>query len=144
LCDGFEVTIQEAYAELGLDASSATPNDARSRFRELIRAHHPDGKPPQEQALANETTRVIVEACALLRMEGFPRLVAGTHPNGLRYEQQAGIEPGADPLAWVDDVLRDSLRNYLIGAASLAFGVRFAVGAWTMGWQIMRPDLRRF
>src|SRR5450631_3811834 len=71
----FAVTIGQAYDTLGLDASSTTPDEARSRFRDLIRSNHPDGKPSHEEALANETTRVIVEACTLLRTNGFPRLM---------------------------------------------------------------------
>jgi hypothetical protein len=139
---GFQVTIREAYATLGLDASSTTPDEARSRFRELIRSNHPDGKPSHQQARANETTRVIVEACTLLRMQGFPREIAGAEARGLRYERQAVSEPeSADPLAWVDDVLRESLRSYLAGVVSLAFGVRIALGAWTIGYQMMRRDV---
>jgi hypothetical protein len=73
---GFEVTIGQAYDTLGLDASSTTPDEARLRFRDLIHLNHPDGKPSHEQALPNETTRVIFEACTLLRTKGFPRLMA--------------------------------------------------------------------
>jgi len=68
--DSFEVTIGQAYDTLGLDASSTTPDQARSRFRDLIRSNHPDGKPSHEQARANETTCVTVEACTLLRTKG--------------------------------------------------------------------------
>jgi hypothetical protein len=139
------VTIGQAYDTLGLDASSTTPDEARSRFRELIRSNHPDGKPSHEQARANETTRVIVEACSLLRTQGFPRVMARADARGLRYERQTAAEPlSADPLAWVDEVLRESVRSYLVGVVSLAFGVRFALGAWTMGWQILRHDVRNF
>jgi hypothetical protein len=142
---GFEVTIREAYVTLGLDASSTTPDEVRLRFRELVRSNHPDGKPSHQQARANETTRVIVEACALLRRQGFPREIAGTEARGLRYEQQAVVEPAsADPLAWVDDVLRESLRSYLTGVVSLSFGVRFALGAWTIGYQMMRRNASHF
>jgi hypothetical protein len=138
------VTIGEAYATLGLDASSTTPDEARSRFRDLIRSSHPDGLPSHEQARANETTRVIVEACTLLRTEGFPR-VARADASGLRYERQAAAEPGSvDPLSWVDEIWRQSVRSYLVGVVSLAFGVRFALSAWPMGPENMRGDRRGF
>jgi hypothetical protein len=141
----FDVTIREAYAALGLDASSTTPDEARSRFRELIRSNHPGGKPSHEQARANETTRITVEACTLLRTQGFPRVMARADASGLRHERQTAAEPeSADPLAWVDVVLRESTCSYLVGVVSLAFGVRFALGAWAMGWQIMRRDVRNF
>ena len=139
------MTVREAYAALGLDESNATPDQVRSRFRELIRSNHPDGKPPHERAQANEATRVIVEACTLLRVEGVPRITACAQSGGLRYEPQAVAESAsADPLAWVDDVLRESLRGYLVGVASLAFSFQFVLGAWTMGYRIMRSDARRF
>lgn len=139
------MTVPEAYAALGLDPSSTTPDDARSRFRELIRSNHPDGRPSHERAHANEATRVIVEACTLLRVQGFPRITACAHTGGLRYERQAvGEAPSADPLAWVDDVLRESLRGYLVGVVSLAFGFQYLLGAWTMGYRITRRDPRKF
>jgi hypothetical protein len=103
-----DVTIGQAYDTLGLDASSTTPDEARSRFRDLIRSNHPDGKPSHEQARANETTRVIVEACTLLRTKGFPRLMAPNRAADLsapRYERSATEEPeSTDPLAWLDEV----------------------------------------
>ncbi|MGD0471849.1 MAG: hypothetical protein ABSB70_01365 [Candidatus Velthaea sp.] len=139
------MTIAEAYGALGLDASKATPDQVRSRFRELIRLNHPDGKPANERAHANEVTRVIVEACKLLRVEGVPRITACTQAGGLRYERQAVAEPAcADPLAWVDDVLRESLRGYLVGVVSLAFSFQFVLGTWAMGYRIMRNDTRSF
>ncbi len=139
------MTVREAYAALGLDASSTTPDQARSRFRELIRSNHPDGKPSHQQARANETTRVIVEACSLLRMQGFPRVIGQPTVGGFRYERQAvGEPPSADPLAWVDEVLRESIRSHLVGVVSLALAVRFALGVWAIGWQIMRRDGRNF
>jgi hypothetical protein len=142
------MTIREAYATLGLDASMTTPNQARLRFRELIRSNHPDGKPPHEQLRANEMTRTIVDACALLRAQGFPQVTARADADELRYERyerQAVAEPAsADPLAWVDDALRESVRNYLFGMVSLTFGVQFMLGAWTMGFRIMRRDVRGF
>jgi hypothetical protein len=132
------MTVREAYAALGLDPSLTTPNDVRSRFRELIRANHPDGKLSHEQADANEATRVIVEACMLLRRQGIPRITAGVAGGGL-YERQAVAEgSSADPLAWVDDLLRESLRGYLVGVMSLTFGVQYLLTAWTFGYRIMR------
>jgi hypothetical protein len=139
------VTVREAYTALGLDATSTTPDEVRSRFRDLIRSHHPDGKPSHEQADANDATRVIVEACALLRLQGFPRITACANTGGLRYERQAvGESASADPLVWVDDVLRESLRGYLAGVVSLAFGFQFMLGAWTMSYRIVRRDVRNF
>jgi hypothetical protein len=142
------VTIGQAYDTLGLDASSTTPDEARSRFRDLIRSNHPDGKPSQEQVRANETTRVIVEACTLLRTKGFPRLVArngAADLGALRYERSAAVEPqSADPLAWLDEVWRECVCSNLVCLVSPAFGVRFALDAWTMGWAIMWGDLRIF
>jgi hypothetical protein len=135
------VTIGQAYDTLGLDASSTTPEEARSRFRDLIRLNHPDGKPSQEQSRANETTRVIVEACTLLRTKGFPRLMARNRAADLsaaRYERSAAAEPqSADPLAWLDDVWRECVSINPACLVSPAFGVRFALDAWTMGWAIM-------
>jgi hypothetical protein len=142
------VTIGQAYDTLGLDASSTTPDEARSRFRDLIRSNHPDGKPSHEQARANETTRVIVEACTLLRTKGFPRLMARNRTADLsapRYERSAAVEPeSADPLAWLDEVWRECVCSNLVCLLSPAFGVRLALDAWTMGWAIMWGDLRKF
>jgi hypothetical protein len=135
----FDVTIGEAYDTLGLDASSTTPNQARSRFRELIRSNHPDGKPSHEQALANETTRVIVEACTLLRTKAFPLVAVSNRAadaTGSRYEREAAAEhESAYPHAWLDDVWGECIRSTLVFAMSPAFCVRFALGAWTMGWE---------
>jgi hypothetical protein len=137
----FDVTIGQAYDTLGLDASSTTPDEARSRFRDLIRSNHPDGKPSHEQARANETTRVIVEACTLLRTKGFPRLVARNGAADLsapRYERSVAVEPqSADPLAWLDEVWRECVCSNLVCLVSPAFGVRFALDAWTMGWAFL-------
>jgi hypothetical protein len=142
------VTIGQAYDTLGLDASSTTPDETRSRFRDLIRSNHPDGKPSEEQVRANETTRVIVEACTLLRTKGFPRLVARNGATDLgapRYERSAAVEPqSADPLAWLDEVWRECVCSNLVCLVSPAFGVRLALDAWTMGWAIMWSDLRIF
>jgi curved DNA-binding protein CbpA len=137
------VTIGEAYAALGLDPSTATPDEARSRFRDLIRSNHPDGKPSHEQARANEKTRLIVEACALLRSEGFPRVMAGRHhtpePNGLCYHRPSpGEAASADPFTWFDEMWRECAPVNLGGAASLGLqSVRVALGAWTIGWQLV-------
>ena len=106
---------------------------------QLIRANHPDGKLSHEQADANEATRVIVEACTLLRRQGIPRITAGVSGGGFRYERQAVAEgASADPLGWVDDLLRESLRGYLIGVMSLTFGVQYLLTAWTFGYRMMR------
>jgi hypothetical protein len=112
---GERVTIGEAYALLGLDVSSAIPDEVRERFRVLIRANHPDGKPSHQQALANETTRAIVEAYTLLCNEGFPRLLGSKRAvdaTGPRYKRHAASQAeSTDPLAWVDEVWRESVRN---------------------------------
>jgi hypothetical protein len=138
------VTIGQAYDTLGLDASSTTPDEARSRFRDLIRSNHPDGKPSHEQARANEMTRVIVEACTLLRTKGFPRLMARNRAADLsapRYERSAAVEPeSADPLAWLDEVWRECACSNLVCLVSPAFGVRSALDAWTKGWALMWGD----
>ncbi len=108
------MTIAEAYGALGLDAFTTTPEQVRIRFRDLIRANHPDKKPSHEEAQANEATRTIVEAYTLLREDGFPR--ATTHRRNYtagtkaHYERQAAPE-SADPLAWLDDVWRESVRH---------------------------------
>jgi DnaJ domain len=142
----FDVTIGQAYDTLGLDASS-TSDEARSRFRELMRSNHPDGKPSHEQERANETTRVIVEACTLLRTKGFPLVVVcnGTaEASGSRYERQAAAEPeSADRLAWLD-VWRECVCSNLVCVMSPAFGVRFALGAWTMGWETVFGNRSKF
>jgi hypothetical protein len=101
--------------------------------------------PRTSERTRTKPTRVIVEACKLLRVEGVPRITACTQAGGLRYERQAVAEPAsADPLAWIDDVLRESLRGYLVGVVSLAFSFQFVLGAWTMGYRIMRSDTRSF
>jgi hypothetical protein len=130
----FDVTIRQAYATLGLDASSTTPDQLRSRFRTLIRLNHPDGKPSQEQVRANETTCAIVEACGLLRARGF----AGVTARNSRAD--AG---GPDPFAWFDEMQREYVRSSLLYVVSPAFAVRFALGAWTMGWEIMWAGPRK-
>jgi len=141
------VTVAQAYATLGLDASSTAPDEVRSRFRDLIRLNHPDGKPSHEQARANETTYAIVEACTLLRAEGFPRMTARNRTadgSGLRYEPPAPAEPeSADPFAWLDEMQRNCVRS-IVCVVSPAFGVRFAFAAWTTAWEIMWAMPRKF
>jgi hypothetical protein len=135
------VTIQQAYSVLGLDASSTTPDEVRLRFRELVRSNHPDGKPSYEQARANETTRLIVEACTLLRTQGFPRGMARSRSaaaSGLRYQRQAAAEPqSADLFVWIDELWRECVCGDLVCVVSPAFGVRLTLGSWTLGWEIM-------
>jgi hypothetical protein len=135
-----DVTIRDAYSVLGLDASS-TPDEVRLRFRELIRSNHPDGKPSYEQARASETTRAIVEACALLRTQGFPRVVTGScsaAAGGLRYRRQTPAEPhSADLFAWIDELWRECVCSNLVCVASPVFGVRLTLGGWAMVWEIM-------
>jgi hypothetical protein len=141
------VTVPQAYATLGLDASSTAPDEARSRFRDLIRLNHPDGKPSHEQARANETTCAIVEACTLLRAEGFPRVTARNSTadaSGLRNEPPAPAEPkSADPFAWLDEMQRDCVCT-IVCVVSPAFGLRFALRAWTTAWEIMWAQPRKF
>ena len=141
------MTIRQAYDTLGLDASSTTPDEVRLRFRDLIRSNHPDGKPTHEQARANETILVIVEACTLLRTKGFPleMVCNGTvDASRLRYERPVAAEESAEPFAWVDELWRACVRSNLVCVVSPAFGVRFALDAWTMGWETMWGKRRAF
>ena len=128
------MTIGQAYDTLGLGSSSTTPDEVRWRFRDLIRSNHPDGKPSREQARANETTRVIVEACTLLRTNGFPRLVARNGAADLRaprYERSAAVEPqSADPFAWLDEVWCECVRSNLVCLVLPAFDSRWTRGRW--------------
>ncbi len=140
------MTVRQAYATLGLDASS-TPDEARSRFRDLIRLNHPDGKPSHEQARANETTCSIIEACTVLRAEEFSRTTARNwtaDASGRRDEPPAEAEPeSADPFAWLDEMQRECVRS-MVCVMSPAFGVRLALGAWTMAWEIMLAQPSKF
>jgi hypothetical protein len=145
------LTIEEAYGALGLDGTRSSANDTRARFRALVRAQHPDGKPAGEQARATEATRRIIEAFALLRAAGFPPITrraaratqAPTHD----------VEP-EDPLSWLDEVWREDVRRErpetavtkavlraswwafggfvfcALGVVGIVFG--FASGAWTI------------
>lgn len=141
------MTVPQAYATLGLDSSSTTPEEARSRFRNLIRLNHPDGKPSHEQARANETTCAIVEACTVLRAAGLPRAKArngAADASGRRYAQPPLAEPeSADPFAWLDEMQRECVRS-IVCVMSPAFGVGLALGAWTMAWEIMWAQPRKF
>ncbi len=111
------MTIRQAYAALGLDGTSAAPGDVRVRFRDLVRAHHPDRAPPGEQERANETTRLLVEAYSVLRRSGYPRVPRASREGtaageAVLDEPQPPVEVGAaDPLAWVDEVWRESVRT---------------------------------
>ena len=108
------MTIEEAYAALGLDGALASPGDVRARFRDLIRANHPDFAPLERQARANETTRRLVEAYSTVRQAGYPRVSRdrGARASFVDYAPQepAEAEP-ADPLAWVDEAWRESVRR---------------------------------
>jgi hypothetical protein len=129
---------------LGLDPASTTHNEVRLRFRELIRSHHPDGKLSYEQARANETTRLIIEACSLLRPQGFPREMARSRSaaaSGLRSQRQAAVEPqSADLFAWIDDLWREGVCGNLVCFVTPAFTVRLTLGAWALGWKILWGD----
>ena len=61
------MTTGEAYAVLGLDPARASADDVRARFRTLVRANHPDRAAPERVTQANEATRRLVEAYAVLR-----------------------------------------------------------------------------
>jgi hypothetical protein len=142
-----DVTISEAYATLGLDASSTTPDEARSRFRDLIRSNHPDGKPSHEHAQANDTTRVIVEACVVLRAAGFLHVMAGNRTadaGGRRNERTTDEAHSSELYAWLDELWRECFRGNLICFAPPLFSIRFSLEAWTMGWEIMSCDPTRF
>jgi hypothetical protein len=136
LSRGLDVTIRQAYSVLGLDPASTTPIEVRLRFRELIRTHHPDGKLSNEQAQANETTRLIIEACSLLRTQGFPRGMARSRSaaaSGLRYQRQATAEPqsaeSADRFAWIDELWRECVCGNLVCVVAPAFSLRLTLGA---------------
>ena len=70
------MTQREAYAVLDLDPARANADDVRIRFRTLVRTHHPDFAVPERQAQANEATRRLVEAYAVLRDPAREPLVA--------------------------------------------------------------------
>jgi hypothetical protein len=143
------LTIEEAYGALGLDGTRTSANDTRARFRALVRAQHPDGKPAREQARATEATRRIIEAFALLRAAGFPTVTRGT----ARMAQAPAPEVEDSP-SWLDEVLHEDVRRErpettltkavlraswwaFAGFVFCAFGVLgivfgFASGAWTI------------
>jgi hypothetical protein len=129
---------------LGLHPASATPDDVRLRFRELIRSHHPDGKLSYEQAQATETTRLIIEACNLLRTQGFPRGMARSRSaaaSGLRHQRETADEPqSTDVFAWIDELWREGVCGNLICGIAPAFSVRLTLGVWAMGWKIVWGD----
>ena len=102
------LSIEEAYGALGLDGTRTSANAARERFRALVRAQHPDGKPAGEQARATEATRRIIEAFALLRAAGFPPVARGA----ARETQRAAYDVATDdPLSWLDEVWREDVRR---------------------------------
>ncbi len=141
------MTIPEAYATLGLDASSTSPDEARSRFRELIRSNHPDGRPSHEQAQANEVTRVIVEACVVLRAAGFLRVTAGRScaDSGARYEKRVSDGANSAELhAWADELWRQCAGAQLIWFTSSLCCIGFSLNTLTMGWEIMSRNPTRF
>jgi hypothetical protein len=145
------LSIEEAYGALGLDGTRSSANDTRARFRALVRAQHPDGKPVGEQARATEATRLIIEAFALLRAAGFPRVTRGAAhaPQAPAHE----AEPD-DQLGWLDEIWREDVRRErpetaltkavlraswwafggfvfcALGVLGIVFG--FASGAWTI------------
>ena len=145
------MSIEEAYGALGLDGTRSSANDTRARFRALVRAQHPDGKPAGEQARATEATRLIIEAFALLRAAGFPRVTRGAAhtPQAPAHE----VEPD-DQFGWLDEVWREdvqrerpetALTKAVLRASWWAFGgfvfcalgvlgvvFGFASGAWTI------------
>ena len=84
------MTTDEAYAVLGLDPRYAGAGDVRDRFRTLVRAHHPDRATPERITQANETTRRLVEAYAVLR-----------DPS------REPVVPEDDLDAWVEDAWRE-------------------------------------
>jgi hypothetical protein len=102
------LNIEEAYAALGLDGTRTSANDTRARFRALVRAQHPDGKPAAEQARATEATRRVIEAFALLRAAGFPRVVRGAAHATQRAPHDVVTD---DPLSWLDEAWRDDVRR---------------------------------
>jgi hypothetical protein len=102
------LSIEEAYGALGLDGTRTSANDTRARFRALVRAQHPDGKPAVDQARATEATRRIIEAFALLRDAGFPPVARGTARSTQRAANDVVTD---DPLSWLDEVWREDVRR---------------------------------
>jgi hypothetical protein len=117
------MTIHQAYLTLGLDAS-ATSEEVGCRFRTLVRASHPDGKPSHEEALANEKTRILVEACFLIRAKKLDNIGA------LGSYQDASV----DSFAWIDEAWRECIDTSFVCVVSPVFGLRMMLGAWSMGW----------
>jgi hypothetical protein len=102
------LSIEEAYGALGLDGTRASANATRARFRALVRAQHPDGKPAADQERATEATRRIIEAFGLLRAAGFPPVPRGA---GRPTRGAANDVAGDDPLSWLDEVWREDVRR---------------------------------
>ncbi len=131
------MTVREAYKTLGLDPTSATPEDARTRFRALIRAHHPDGKPADDQARANELTRTIIEACAVLRAHGMlrvggaPARAAASAASGTAAGRDGGLD---DSFGWIDDLFREFARGNAMSVMWPAVGMLVSFDVWMAGW----------
>jgi len=145
------LTIEEAYVALGLDGTRTSATDTRARFRALVRAQHPDGKPAGEQARATEATRRIIEAFTLLRAAGFPVVARGAARPAPAPVHDLAPD---DPPSWLDEVWREDVRRErpettvtkavlraawwacggfvfcTFGVLGIVFG--FASGAWTI------------
>jgi curved DNA-binding protein CbpA len=68
------MTIPEAYALLGLSASSASPSDVRSAFHKYVLRNHPDlVEGAQAKRTATEAMIRLNEAYQTLKAANFPR-----------------------------------------------------------------------
>jgi hypothetical protein len=68
------VTVEEAYAELGIDATTATPGDVRSTFHSLVLLCHPDTiSDAAAKPAATEKMIRLNDAYQTLKAAAFPR-----------------------------------------------------------------------
>jgi hypothetical protein len=69
-----QVTVEEAYAELGIDAKTATPSDVRATFHSLVLLWHPDTiSDATAKPAATEKMIRLNEAYQTLKAAAFPR-----------------------------------------------------------------------
>jgi hypothetical protein len=143
------VTVLEAYEILGLDGARASADETRARFRDLIRANHPDRAPRERQARANERTRALVEAYTFLRERGYPRvdrtLPAGWYEPPEEPEEAPAQPSGAVRAAWCSfgalalltlgivvlggAVIAGQWIAIALGVVWIIFGIRLAAAA---------------
>jgi hypothetical protein len=117
------MTTLQAYSVLGLELS-ATPDEIRLRFWDLMRSNHPDVKPSHEQILANEKTLIIIQACRSIQAQNMKPSLS------YRYRDHRL----SDSFTWIDEVWNECIDMSLVCPA---FGIRMMFGAWAMGWNFM-------